>query len=585
MNPHTLIVLLYLLTTVESLSYMCLVWRNSFLYYKNDSLQNGTDDLTIDFYKTPKSGEFGIAFSNDNLQNDLQNFVYFTSTNIYFYSNHSQLNQTFNETYNLDTSLYYKIDNIYYATFKISRNKFESFQYIFFTEMDKTTHLVIGWKISPIYDQSTNFNENWCSPNYLGLPGRFFSTWWFTCLPYVGFGILLIVLCIYYRNEQPLKSRGEIGPIICILGSMINLVTDFTHTTLFSYEQIYYNDCFVSTFILYPTVIAMVPVSLFYYFKFIILVNVNAKKFQMVTSKSNEVLSIFYRILLKTTTIEAVMTLYIFLFSIHFISSLSLYAIFGYNCASNAFPIIKIIYLCLLLPLFIIIIILSVGDIIHNYRLLIKCKLREFYLISDPFYFRLIFLITPIEIIVLSIWISPLKYTATFRNILIEFGFAIAIANNTFLPLLFTMISFNFQKKSTVKNGIESLFKTDEIYMLFLKFSQNEWSMENVLCQKLIFEYKSAKIGRKKIVDDIYHRFLKGEEFELNIRNERLKSLIHEIDQIQNDNYPNHLFDELERDLNLNLTDIFSRFSFTDEYKGYLSKKSTITELADKTTI
>lgn len=584
MRFYILIFFLYLYHFVEPASYGCIIWENSYLYYKNETFQNQTEYFNINFYKTPRKGEFGIGFSTSPSPQDMFYLVYFSSNALYFYSNHSLLNQTFNETYFLDTSLYYAIDNIYYANFMITRQKFESAKYIFFTEMENTTHLNFGLKTSPVYDETSNSNENWCTPNYLGLPGRLFATWWFTYLLYILFSIILIIFCVNYREYQPLKSRGGVGPIVCVMSSIINITGDFIQTYFFNYEQYCSSNCFVSIYILYPSIIMMIPVTLFYYLKFIILVNVNAKKFKLVTSKSNEFLSIFYKILLKLSAIESIVIFTIFLFIIYYSLCLLFYGIFGFNCASIAYDISRYLYLVISLPLFFIIIILSIGDLIQNYRLIIQCKLREFYLVTDPFYFRLIFLISPLEIIIIIIWASPLNYTATFRNTLVELGFAIAIANNSFLPLVFTMISYHFKKKSHSSCIIEGFFRTDEIYLMFLNFSKNEWSMENVVCQKLIYEYKASKIGRKKIINDINHKFLKGEEFELNIREERKKLLIHEIDQIQNDNYPNELFNELEKDLQINLSDILVRYMVTEEYKGYISKQSTIIQLTDKTT-
>lgn len=568
---------LLLFQEIFSINYGCIVWRNSYLYYKNETtLQNQTEFLKFNFYKSPRKGDFGVGFSHTKSFQDIKLSVHFTSNGVFFYSNHTNNNQTLNVTSFKDESAFYKIDNIYYANFNMEMSYFESFRYIFFTEMEQSSHLVTGWKESPIFEEKSNFNDGWCTPNYLGLPGRLFSTWWFTYIPYICFGILLIGLCIYYRNTQPLKSRGEFGPILTIIVSMLNLTTDFTTITFFTFEQFYYFDCFINTFLIYPTIMLMIPISLFYYLKFIILVNVNAKKFQLANSNTRKSLPIFYRLLLKITTIESFIIWYITFLSIYYILILINFGIFGYKCGTLSGSIGRIIYFIMALPLFLIICFLIIWDLIQNYKLIFKCKLREFYFVTDHFFFRLIFLAAPIEIVVLVVWILPISYPSMFRNALIEVGFGVAILINALLPLGFSIVSKLFEKKLTKEtNELEELFKTEEIYALFLEFSRNEWSMENVICQKLILNYKSSLLGRKKYVNEIYYKFLKGEIFELNITEERKKHLIFEIDKIQNDIYPNDFFDGLEQDLRINLSDIYARFMFTDEYQGYKSKSQS----------
>lgn len=566
---HTfLFLLLFYITTA---SYGCLVWRNSYLYYKNDS-----DYLIFNFFKSPRSGSFGLGFGNTNSVQNMTNLYNFSLERVDFYQSHFNLLLDNTSATFIDNSVYYNMDNILKITFFMNRTLFESFKFIFFAEMEGDKHINFGWKVSPFFEANNNYEEGWCDPRYLGkLPGRLFSAWFWSMIPFTVFSIIVIILCIKYRDSQPLKSRGEVGPILSIIAILINGISDYTLVNFYTYDERYYLDCFVNSLLLYPSLISLIPVSLFYYLRFISLVNINTQRVRLSNEDGKQTLPLFFRLLLKLTRVESFVISSFLVVSSYYLIIIIIFSSTGWKCGNIAPTINRVVFAVYLIGVLAIIFLLILADFIQNFKVIFKCKLKDFFIKSDPFFFRLNFLLSPFIMVVIFIWILPVSYPSIIKISLVELAFIIGTLLNTILPLLISMISQLFtvgNNQNKRKSEIENLFENEELYRIFLQFSQNEWSMENVICKKLIKKYNSTTIGRRKIVMDIYHKFLLGELFEINIKEDLKLFLIQKIKIFKGDNFPNGFFNELEEDVMVNLSDIYARFRVTQEYHNYQSK-------------
>lgn len=240
------VILFILILTIKADSYGCLVWNNIYLFYQNSS----TENQTIHIYTSPRQSYLRIDFFSIDRTYPLLSMEY-TIKNL-SYSFISTTNQVF--TYNIDQSTYFMIDNILHIEFNILMETLESFTYVGFSQSvtGNANQLdYIGGKDMPFFNPKSNFESGWCDPRYLKLAGRLLAQNVYTFVFGISVGLILMVLCVYFREYQPMKSRG-LGPILVIFFLSTNLLTDYLSTNAITYEQYYYVDCFINIFVLYP---------------------------------------------------------------------------------------------------------------------------------------------------------------------------------------------------------------------------------------------------------------------------------------------------------------------------------------------
>lgn len=138
---------------------------------------------------------------------------------------------------------------------------------------------------------------------------------------------------------------------------------------------------------------------------------------------------------------------------------------------------------------------------------------------------------------------------------------------------------FFYKKNNELTNDLIEIFLHDELYELFLEFSKNEWSMENVYFKKYCINYSKANIEeRKRICQEMRTLFLSFENstFEINVPKE---IVFNAIQKMESNDYSDQLFDELEKENQYLLNDIFGRFRFSFDYQFYLNKMKVIKEM------
>lgn len=224
----------------------CFVWRDNFLFYENSTSQN----LTVHIYTTPRPSFIKIRFLKNIDDSNPLTLAYTLKNMSISFQNTSE----FPITYQIDESAYFLIDNILHVNFIIKREIFETFRFFQISQSlsgnpDQLNY--IGIKEAPLYNENSNFESGWCDTRYFRLAGRLGAQNEYTFIFTLCSTIIIIILCVFFRDRQPLKSRG-IASVLCTFFLTVNLIGDYLTTNAITYEQYYYVDCFVNTFVLYP---------------------------------------------------------------------------------------------------------------------------------------------------------------------------------------------------------------------------------------------------------------------------------------------------------------------------------------------
>lgn len=146
------------------------------------------------------------------------------------------------------------IGNILHISFILQKEHIFLFRYFHFSQSYSGSSFqpdIIGFKESPTFNSNNNFDDGYCNTKYLKLAGILASQNLYVTILVSLFYILLIILTVYFRDDQPLKSRG-LGPTIVPLFFAIDLWGDHINSIQIGYEQNYYFDCYLSVFVLYP---------------------------------------------------------------------------------------------------------------------------------------------------------------------------------------------------------------------------------------------------------------------------------------------------------------------------------------------
>lgn len=247
-----LILLFCFIICIKSDTYGCLVWQDSFIYYQNYSLPN----ITLNIYISPRSSWLGIKFYEHKSSQHPILYISSSLKNINFSEFNTNIYNLSNFQSEIDYSNFFKIDNILHFQVTLPSQLFEQFKYAHFCANQKGIEELneigkTGIKMMPLYDSKNNFLPTYCDPEYLKLAGRIGAQNIITYSIFLFGYLTCIVLSVYFRNDEPLRSR-EYGPILSSFFLAVDLTSDFLLTNAITYEQFYYADCYVSNFIIYP---------------------------------------------------------------------------------------------------------------------------------------------------------------------------------------------------------------------------------------------------------------------------------------------------------------------------------------------
>jgi hypothetical protein len=231
-----------------------------------------------------------------------------------------------------------------------------------------------------------------------------------------------------------------------------------------------------------------------------------------------------------------------------------------------------------------------------------------FFSFSDPLYFRVeMLLFTVIHLIIHPAFGMQVNITYQRRHPFVKDPFApmftrtgilsemlYQIYNNFYLNFLicggaiciiqlFCFIREKRTKKEETQqeevSELELLLDEKKGYEIMVKYSEKEWSVENVLCWKYLWSFKKEGKEKAETIRTIYETFIRrGANMEVNIPNKTRKILAESIGE-NGDKIADSLFApffDLYTQVLINISDTFSRVKFSDEYQQYLLKQELI---------
>lgn len=573
----------YLIVASFSQGFMCTVWRNSFLLLTNST----SDNVTVDVFTHERNGWIGLAFGNSTTNKNL--FMLHYSKSLYFYDRNFDSKSRIDLKGEIDESIGYKIDNIMHLSFKVPYSFLLKNNYVFFARnsMEKPMndsliplHEFYTYKMLDFHNYTDQFNIGWCSPVYLALPGRLFSFHLGITIPWISFMILVLLLCIYFAKDQPLKSRGS-GPVLMAFTSIIPVLAEYILASGLDYETQYYYECFVTSFVIFTPFQVGGIIIIVHYFRYIIILNMQSQKKKSIEN------GLFgkdwkFKFLKRITHPFIIFILPVLWLVLYSSIVVVIYAFSDFKCGTNAQAIIRYFALGTGFVILGTILILYVWDCIRNFRLLIKCELKKFFFTNDHYNYRLEFSACFIIVIFMLIWLfipMPTMIKITFSE-LIHFG---SVWFSCLFVLLMTIykkfMERFFYQTSEGSSELADIFLHDTLYQQFLEFSKNEWSMENVYFKKYCIDYRKANVEeRKKLIPKMVILFLSFEDstFEINVKK---ASILAVLKKIESKDYSEELFADLELENQTLVYNIFDRFRLSYEYQFYLSKMSMIKQM------
>eukprot|EP01080_Neovahlkampfia_damariscottae_P002392 gene2392-2856_t len=421
---------------------------------------------------------------------------------------------------------------------------------------------------------------------------------------YVFFGflivyVILIFLTIYFRNDQPLKSRG-IFPIIAVVFGYWSLFQNFGyHFQTLEWRQKYY--CFFQGVGYVPTITSQCFILSVYCLRITLTLTLNNNKNYIRNQKGK--LSIFFRFILflKYMTSDIFMVISASLLYLFIVVE-----VFAYQLITNGTRDCRTkpeLVEPILLVSFIAVAIVYLIDFILMIKQLFCCRLRALCCKDDPFYFRSQQWIVGGSIVVMMIITILYGFSAIFildpiKNdiqqapfqifiyYILEVLFSIFFYSTVFYfngyVLLITIIKkfISLCKKKQKDSQSESskaalinCLNDEELCNLFKKFSDSEWSSENYLMYFDILLFQNLKRDeQEEFARQMFNNYLNGYSapLEVNVVQQLSIDIKHRID---NDDYESDMFDVIYDEVVKNLLDTFSRFRSTRWYLNFIETR------------
>jgi hypothetical protein len=408
-------------------------------------------------------------------------------------------------------------------------------------------------------------------------------------VPAFLFYIILNVIYFYLKDEQPLKSRNFI-PMIIVTSLIWNLLFEYINANSVSYEWNSLYSCWITALTEYPALYSC-STSLVYVFSHYILVKAisfkQSKLHETSLQKTNSAvnLNVLFKSSWKVTVLKAMrskVVMFILIIGLYLfeatITSLVIFA-GGFKCSNIVRDIMRYIHGGLLLLSVIGVVIAQITDLIINWRLILKCRLKKYYIDDDIFYFRLeslfLFGLIPISVAWIAIT-NPRLLKISLVEVIFIFSW---ITVGGLFSLIVTSFKYCFVTKKTVvkDNEIDKVFSRDELRKHFIEFSKKEYSIENSFWKTDSDHYRTITNPKKRkdIAELMVQKYLSGSSsyYEINAPGKIIEKV---LARIQREEFDDALFHELDNIVDVNLCDTLSRFINTTHYKNYEKEKGNI---------
>lgn len=552
----------------------CVLWQDTFVTFSNNS-----GNFSLDIFSSERKGWVGIGFGKN--QSHKLDVIAYLPKNILFYPDHDKLEKNFSMQGSFDTFYGYELDNIFHFSINVPQEFFLDVDTIFFARSFQlspsgrifSNHEKVGRRFLPWDNRSSFVPPGWCVPTWLKLPGRAGARHIASFIIIQIFSISIFILMILMRDEQPFKSRG-LSPIINIIVFSIEYHVEYILAHAFTFEESLNIECIISSIILYPSQLTIGMCIFFQLVRYILVININIQKERIYKSGNDSGYLVKVLNVLQNQNLAYILPIfYLFLYYLMWIIS---YLILGFQCGKGQNIILKIFYFGSIGVFLFIIIILQLYDAIQNIKLLLKCQLKRFLIIQDPYFFRLETMSISWIIFPLIVWFLPLP--TLFVSLLIDILHLIVLYNIGSLALMISIYRYYFKRNPPQTKDsltLEKLFKKkDDLLELFIEFSRYEWSLENVYFRLDVEKYVKSS-NKPQIYQEIQRKYLnfKNSVYEINVDEKSIQIV---ETKANNHHFTNDLFDGLMKTININLSDTFLRFIISDMYGSYKMKMEYI---------
>jgi hypothetical protein len=628
---HCLLTTLFISTIfllVKSNTTPCIIWKNSFLEITPQSTKLNETILSITVKSLQTKGWIAVGFSKN--QSSLEDSIFFLSqiqNQVFVLKNHTQ--QDFEEKiFDISTtqSISDIIDGIHSFRFKLNSSLVLEKNFIFFSmnnaPMGAVSNVSLLQKHSSfssayflnLYDNNVDFPA---CPEHLNLPARILSYNIYLFILGILICVILCLFFVYYRNEQPLKSRF-FAPIISVVFLALNLSVDYLNSGLTAEEHVSIK-CKTSGFMTYPFVQIMLilPTLLMIRYSVLLQLHLFKKNFIQnwkslkrkssatiipIQSVSDMTQSFSQRIQATTqqpTVVVIIQKLRQFLlilqspfalivtpflwFALFELGMFGIFAISGFKCKSFTRSTMLLMHaLGIFFTTFVFALFFAL-DIILSFRHFIKCRWKTYFLEEDPFHFRIDFMMLIFFVPTMIVW-ATVNLPNFFLGIFTDTLFYIGILMSGGLPLLITIgksVIYQIKSKNVRSKrlglNIEFIIKDENLLEKFIEFAELEWSSENVYFKIDLNEYKKKSDSKSKrnLAHQIKENYLirNVSPLEINVSG---KALNPTIKKIEDQEFTSNLFDLIDREVDVNLCDTLARFIISSQYDQYLKENEVV---------
>lgn len=423
---------------------------------------------------------------------------------------------------------------------------------------------------------------------------------------------VLFILCLAFKNKQPLKSRGLIPLVVVTLHIIIvvRLIFESNFFVTKEWQQKYW--CFVIYYITRPVQFTAYFLITLHEFRFLVIINLNNMKKLFFLQGNKPKITWKLKFLKLATKRWFLGTLLLSFLILNELISFLVQAGHGFSCSNLAASRVPSVVAAVIPACCAVIAVLElIFDMWQNRNL--KGNLYKYFVVHDVFKYRL----EIYSIIIFGLGQSLLTAlrkvmdSTTNYSIFTVFFYLFVSASSVF-PLVLTIIweirkrlaskSDSEKNQMDEKNAFFILLNDPTGKELFVDFAKMEWSVENIMILDDIHKYKSLfktkktpraslssnAIGdlekAKQIAQSIYDTYLNtgNATFEVNIDR---GTCLEVLKDIQNDAITDHLFDQVEDVVMVNLIDTYLRFKASSAYRMYARAQQAKTELIKKSGI
>ena len=398
----------------------------------------------------------------------------------------------------------------------------------------------------------------------LGLPGMISS---YSIYSFLIVQLLLMItlhFTISYSKIQPLKSRS-VSLIYYIICTSIYAFGDYIETYML-YQTYAKYGCILNAYLIYSMQQATFIIPVVLLFRYISLSNINMKKIDILEHPTKSLGCVHKLIYYSKYAIPIFPIVYIATFAFTLTIILS---VFKYSCSIELEDLLVYVHLIFCTIIAFCFVVLVITDWVINLKLIIRCRMKDYFINQDPHSFRLEQVSVLLLVISFILWALPI-FDIIAKDIIVEIAFFLTFLVSGGISLYLTIIKNAYYMKSKDKM---TFWDDPQLKKLFKAYCQYEWSIENFELKEQIDIYKKlsddkARLENAKIIS---HMFFIGGPLEANLKKSDMDKVTHAIakNDIRSDT-----FDEIYRVIISNLSDTASRFSQSKEYIKYMKIKA-----------